>query len=104
MNQTTNCIICYKKAILWTGHVHYNLFSLDSERVLAGFCKEHETKEIKTVVKLKGCSGCFGNWNVKMGYVDSHDSLEFDWLDPVDKIMDEMGYVIHKTKENYGKK
>ncbi len=60
MISTKNCIICYKKATEWAGHIH------DEEiDVLAGFCNDHFTHR-KLLKPDLYCQGCFGKYKPEM--------------------------------------
>lgn len=62
--KTENCIICGTKAVMWHGHVKAKekmaLGNYIDKRVVAGFCKEHETEY------LSDDEGCYGNYNSKL--------------------------------------
>lgn len=62
---TENCIICLKKAFVWTGHV-----IRQKECVLAGFCYKHINEMNKDKIKLLNLinkQGCFGAYHPKYG-------------------------------------
>jgi len=62
--QTKNCVICYKEAVCWTGHVHHK----DGE-LLAGWCELHRNiyNEFSYIEVRKNCIGCFGRFIKPMG-------------------------------------
>ena len=64
MLHTKNCIICFKEATSWTGHVHKK----DGD-ILAGWCDTHKQKdnEYSYVGIRKNCTGCFGRFTKNMG-------------------------------------
>lgn len=55
---TLNCIVCLKKAEVWTGHV---LRGSSKEKITAGWCKEHLHMS-EDVSQMQRSSGCFGQW------------------------------------------
>lgn len=69
--EIANCIVCGKKAIVWSGHVH-----LKDEVLLAGYCSE-ECEQVadrteEAIADSRGgakpdCEGCYGNWQERDG-------------------------------------
>lgn len=64
MRQTKNCIICFKPAVVWTGHVHKG-----NEEILSGYCHIHryEKKQYAFIGIRKNCIGCDGRFTKNMG-------------------------------------
>jgi hypothetical protein len=66
MLHTKNCIICFKPATSWTGHVH----KTDGD-ILAGWCDNHKNSSNKSthhfISVKKNCIGCFGRFTKDMG-------------------------------------
>lgn len=59
MSSTLNCIVCFKEATCFGGHVHK-----DGETLIATFCSDHFDKHIPVI---DGCKGCYGQWKEEMG-------------------------------------
>ena len=59
---TENCIVCGKKAEIFTGHV---LRGTRREMVTAGWCKEHINKS-EDITLMEGAA-CFGKWKPEYG-------------------------------------
>jgi hypothetical protein len=56
---TENCIVCFKKAIVYSGHVHKGFV-----KITAGFCHEHR---FKTISHDNCHMGCKGEYQKQMG-------------------------------------
>lgn len=65
IGQTVNCIICFKEAEIFGGHVHDE----NNNCIISGFCEEHHrmTNIFERAHYLKGCQGCYGDFKDKMG-------------------------------------
>ncbi len=61
-DHTQVCIFCFKKVVVYTGHVHKR-----SKTILAGLCKDHRLATLFNAFKYKDCPGCHGDWDEKMG-------------------------------------
>jgi len=76
MASTKNCVICFKPATSWCGHVHK-----DDDMITAGACKEHSIKPGKhgklSVHAIKNCGGCFGQYKPEMETDESFGQLGY---------------------------
>lgn len=57
-----NCIVCLKKATIYTGHV-----MKENLVVSAGFCEKHQDAPCAS---LLGEEGCFGGWHKEYGITE----------------------------------
>lgn len=68
MKKTENCIICYKKANLWTGHV-----TKGKVKITAGFCDNHKiTSQYLTFI---GDVGRYGDYQKQFGIISDDTAL-----------------------------
>ncbi len=72
MISTKNCVLCYKNAVGWGGHVHKS----KSEKIIAGFCEMH-FEITKSISIIKGCKGCYGEWKEEMGIKGSPSEVMY---------------------------
>lgn len=77
--EVENCIVCLKKATVFTGHLllKEGCVPLNIIKVGAGFCKKHNKDEFILAPEKFGIKGCFGEWKPKYGIqVSSWDDNE----------------------------
>lgn len=68
MKKTENCIICYKKANLWTGHV-----TKGKTKITAGFCGDHQLTA-NYLVFIGDC-GRYGDYQKQFGIISDDTAL-----------------------------
>ncbi len=64
-----NCIICLKKATVFTGHV---LKGTRREKVTAGWCKD-DLQKSEDMTLMKGAA-CFGEWKPEYGIRENFEN------------------------------